>query len=95
MTKLKPCVETTAIAHKALIAREARRVTSYDVALVAGVSQSAVSRCFQPGASVSDATQARVMKAAALLDYIPNAAARSLITRRSNIVAVIDRKSVV
>lgn len=89
MTKLKPCVETTAIAHKALIAREARRVTSYDVALVAGVSQSAVSRCFQPGASVSDATQARVMKAAALLDYIPNAAARSLITRRSNIVAVI------
>ncbi|MPQ56178.1 LacI family DNA-binding transcriptional regulator [Duganella sp. FT27W] len=89
MTKIKPCVETTAIAHKALIAREARRVTSYDVALVAGVSQSAVSRCFQQGASVSEATLARVMKAAALLDYIPNAAARSLITRRSNIVAVL------
>ena len=89
MTKLKPCVETTAMAHKAQITSEARRVTSYDVALVAGVSQSAVSRCFQAGASVSDATLARVMKAAALLDYIPNAAARSLITRRSNIVAVI------
>lgn len=67
----------------------ARRVTSYDVALLAGVSQSAVSRCFKPGASVSKATYARVMKAAATLDYIPNAAARSLITRRSNMVAVL------
>ncbi|WP_371869790.1 LacI family DNA-binding transcriptional regulator [Duganella alba] len=72
-----------------MIARENRRVTSYDVALVAGVSQSAVSRCFKPGASVSKATYALVMKAAALLDYIPNAAARSLITRRSNMVALI------
>ena len=89
MSKPKPCVETSALAHKAVIAREARRVTSYDVAQVAGVSQSAVSRCFQAGASVSEATLTRVMKAAALLDYIPNAAARSLITRRSNMVAVI------
>ncbi|WP_229207664.1 MULTISPECIES: LacI family DNA-binding transcriptional regulator [unclassified Duganella] len=63
-------------------------MTSYDVAQVAGVSQSAVSRCFKPGASVSKATYALVMKAAALLDYIPNAAARSLITRRSNMVAL-------
>jgi DNA-binding LacI/PurR family transcriptional regulator len=69
--------------------REGRRVTSYDVAMLAGVSQSAVSRCFKPGASVSKATYARVMKAAQGLDYIPNAAARSLITRRSNLVAVI------
>ena len=65
-----------------------RRVTSYDVALLAGVSQSAVSRCFKPGASVSQATHAKVMQAAISLDYIPNAAARSLITRRSNLVAV-------
>jgi DNA-binding LacI/PurR family transcriptional regulator len=89
MTKTKPTLEVSATEHKATIAREARRVTSYDVALVAGVSQSAVSRCFKPGASVSKATYARVMKAAALLDYIPNAAARSLITRRSNMVAVL------
>jgi DNA-binding LacI/PurR family transcriptional regulator len=68
---------------------EARRVTSYDVAQLAGVSQSAVSRCFKPGASVSKQTYARVMKAARSLDYIPNAAARSLITRRTNLVAVI------
>jgi len=86
--------KTTALAppaqdHKAAIVRDGRRVTSYDVALVAGVSQSAVSRCFKPGASVSKSTYARVMKAAAGLDYIPNAAARSLITRRSNIVGII------
>jgi DNA-binding LacI/PurR family transcriptional regulator len=74
---------------KALIQQQARRVTSYDVAILAGVSQSAVSRCFKPGASVSKSTYARVMKAAQELDYIPNAAARSLMTRRSNLVAVV------
>lgn len=79
---------------QALIRRESRRVTSYDVASLAGVSQSAVSRCFKPGASVSKATYARVMQAARDLDYTPNAAARSLITRRSNLVAVIIPASV-
>lgn len=66
-----------------------RRVTSYDVARHAGVSQSAVSRCFKPGASVSKKMRARVMKSAELLGYQPNAIARSLITRRSNMVAVV------
>lgn len=89
MSKSKLTVEHFATELKAVIAQENRRVTSYDVAQVAGVSQSAVSRCFKPGASVSKATYALVMKAAALLDYIPNAAARSLITRRSNMVALI------
>ncbi|TWI69193.1 DNA-binding LacI/PurR family transcriptional regulator [Pseudoduganella lurida] len=84
-----PPQEVNLAEHKAAIQREERRVTSYDVAMVAGVSQSAVSRCFKPGASVSKSTYARVMKAAAGLDYIPNAAARSLITRRSNMVAVV------
>jgi DNA-binding LacI/PurR family transcriptional regulator len=89
MSKSKPTVEDSASALKTQIASENRRVTSYDVAQLAGVSQSAVSRCFKPGASVSKTTYAQVMKAAALLDYIPNAAARSLITRRSNMVALI------
>ncbi len=65
------------------------RVTSYDVARQARVSQSAVSRCFKPGASVSKKMRARVMKAAEDLGYQPNAIARSLITRRSNMVAVV------
>lgn len=65
------------------------RATSYDVAELAGVSQSAVSRCFKPGASVSAKMRVKVMKAAKELGYEPNAIARSLITRRSNIVAVL------
>lgn len=64
-------------------------VTSYDVARHAGVSQSAVSRCFKPGASVSKKMRARVMEAAQELGYEPNAIARSLISGRSNLVAVL------
>ena len=89
MTTSKPTAEISATEHQATLTRAARRVTSYDVAQLAGVSQSAVSRCFKPGASVSKSTYARVMEAASRLDYIPNAAARSLITRRSNMVAVL------
>ena len=64
-------------------------MTSYDVARVAGVSQSAVSRAFRPGLSVSDKTKEKVMKAAKKLNYKPNAIARMLITQRSGMVAVI------
>ncbi len=67
----------------------ARDVTSYDVARHAGVSQSAVSRCFNPGASISKATRNKVLAAAEALGYRPNAIARSLITQRSNMVAII------
>jgi len=66
-----------------------RRATSYDVARLAGVSQSAVSRCVKPGASVSKTMRDKVMKAAAELEYQPNAIARGLITQRSNLVAVL------
>jgi len=66
-----------------------RRVTSYDVARLAGVSQSAVSRCFKPGGSASAKTREKVMAAAKELGWQPNALARGLITQRSNIVAVL------
>ncbi len=66
-----------------------KRVTSYDVARVAGVSQSAVSRAFRPGLSVSTKTKDKVMKAAKKIGYKPNAIARMLITQRSGMVAVI------
>ena len=62
--------------------------TSYDVAQRAGVSQSAVSRCFRPGSSISPKTRARVLAAARELGYHPNAMASGLITKRSNLVAV-------
>jgi len=66
-----------------------KRATSYDVARLAGVSQSAVSRCFKPGASISAKTRAKIEKVASELGYQPNAIARGLISGRSNIVAVI------
>ncbi len=66
-----------------------RRVTSYDVAKRAGVSQSAVSRCLKPGASASAKMRERVRRAALELGYTPNAIARSLITKRSNLIAVL------
>lgn len=70
-------------------ATAAKPVTSYDVAALAGVSQSAVSRALTPGGSVSAATRARIMAAVGELGYRPNAIARSLITQRSNMVAII------
>lgn len=64
-------------------------VTSQDVARAAGVSQSAVSRAFNPGAVIAEATRARVRATADALGYRPNALARSLITRRSNMIALV------
>ena len=66
-----------------------KRATSYDVAELAGVSQSAVSRVFQDGASASKDMRDRVLSAANKLGYRPNAIARGLITQRSNMVAVV------
>lgn len=60
-----------------------------DVADLAEVSQSAVSRTFTPGASVSEETRRKVLAAAQRLGYRPNALARSLITRRGRIVALV------
>ena len=69
--------------------RSARlRATAHDVARRAGVSQSAVSRAFTPGASSSAAMRERVLRAAAELGYRPNLIARSLITRRTGMVGV-------
>ncbi len=62
--------------------------TAHDVARVAGVSQSAVSRAFTPGASISAATRAKVAAAARALGYRPNLIARSLITQRSGTIGV-------
>lgn len=60
-----------------------KSTTSYDVARLAGVSQSAVSRAFSPKASISKATRARVLEAAHELGYQPNAIARSMSSARN------------
>ncbi|AXI45439.1 LacI family transcriptional regulator [Sulfitobacter sp. SK012] len=66
-----------------------RKITSHEVAEKAGVSRSAVSRVFTPGASVSKDTAAKVRKAAHELGYRPNVLARSLITGRSRIIGLV------
>ena len=65
------------------------RVTSQQVAQRAGVSQSAVSRVFTKGASASEATEAKVRKAAEELGYRPNILARSVKTGRSRIIGLV------
>lgn len=65
------------------------KITSTDVARLAGVSQSAVSRVFTPGASVSKKTADKVSAAAEELGYRPNVLARSLITGKSKIIGLI------
>lgn len=65
------------------------RVSSIDVARLAGVSRSAVSRTFTEGAYVSEQTRAKVLKAANALGYRPNAIARGLSKRRTGIVGVV------
>jgi len=64
-------------------------VTSEDVARLAGVSRSAVSRTFTPGASVSADVRHRVQEAAKTLGYRVNRLARSLISDQSNLIGVV------
>jgi len=65
------------------------RVNSHDVALAAGVSPSAVSRAFTPGASVAPKKKALILAAARKLGYRPNIMARAIAKGRSNVVGLI------
>ena len=64
------------------------KVTSLEVAALAGVSQSAVSRVFTPGSSVSPKTAEKVRAAADKLGYRPNVLARSLKSGKSRIIGL-------
>ena len=64
------------------------RPRAADVAARAGVSESAVSRTFREG-SVSAHVRARVQAAARELGYRPNALAQTLLSRRSNVIAIL------
>ncbi|WP_371170080.1 LacI family DNA-binding transcriptional regulator [Aliiroseovarius sp. 2305UL8-7] len=65
------------------------KVTSQQVAERAGVSQSAVSRVFTPGASASKKTVEKVRKAAADLGYRPNVLARAMVSGKSRIIGLV------
>ncbi len=66
-----------------------KRATSYDVAKLAGVSQSAVSRTFSPTGSVSRKTREKVLAAAQTLAFAPNPIAQSLSIGRSQLVGLV------
>ncbi|MGB5823113.1 MAG: LacI family DNA-binding transcriptional regulator [Proteocatella sp.] len=68
-----------------------RLVTSVDVARLAGVSQSSVSRVFNSDSDreVKANTREKVMEAAEALGYKPNIIARSMISRKTDIIGVV------
>jgi DNA-binding LacI/PurR family transcriptional regulator len=66
-------------------------VNAMEVAKLANVSQSTVSRVYSPGSNVSEKTKRKVMEAAATLGYRPNAFARGLIMNKSNIIGLAMR----
>jgi LacI family transcriptional regulator len=63
--------------------------TSRDVAKVAGVSQTTVSRVLQNRGNVEESTRQRVLKALEDTGYVPNLQARAMRMRRTGLVGVV------
>jgi LacI family transcriptional regulator len=72
-----------------------KRVTSFDVAELAGVSRSTVSFVFnqERQARIRPETQQKVREAANKLGYYPNASARALASNQSNTIGLIMTRS--
>ncbi|CDQ19002.1 DNA-binding transcriptional regulator, LacI/PurR family [Halobacillus karajensis] len=69
-----------------------KKVTATDVARLAGVSQSSVSRVFSSNSSsVTKEKRKAIIEAANKLGYQPNAIARGLITNKSHIIGIVMR----
>jgi DNA-binding LacI/PurR family transcriptional regulator len=66
-----------------------RRITLEHVARSAGVSRATASRVLNGDRRVSEPARAAVEAAVRTLGYVPNPAARSLVTRRSESIAVV------
>ncbi|GAA1743048.1 LacI family DNA-binding transcriptional regulator [Luedemannella helvata] len=69
--------------------RSSGRPTLDQVAARAGVARATASRVLNGSAQVSDASRELVEQAAADLGYIPNVAARSLVTHRTDSIALV------
>lgn len=70
---------------------DSKRVTSREVAEHAGVSRTTVSLVLNnvQGVQISEKTRQRVIESALALDYVPNAAAQALASRRAQIIGII------
>ncbi|MFT9114003.1 MAG: LacI family DNA-binding transcriptional regulator [Acetobacter malorum] len=84
-----PCFSRYGTPHQPKETKTIRSVTSIDVAKLAGVSQSAVSRAFSSNASISAKTRERVLAAAATLGYRPNRIPSIMLSGRSHMVGVV------
>ena len=73
----------------------AKRITSQDVAEKAGVSRTTVSFVLNDvqGVHISPATRQRVLETARELNYVPDAAARALASRRAQIIGLLLTRS--
>ncbi|MDK2840353.1 MAG: LacI family transcriptional regulator, repressor for deo operon, udp, cdd, tsx, nupC, and nupG [Thermosipho sp. (in: thermotogales)] len=68
-------------------------VTIHDVAKLAGVSKSTVSRAISNSKLINEDTRQKVLQAAEILNYKPNAIARAMITKKTkNIGFIIYQK---
>lgn len=68
---------------------DVRAPNIYDVAGRAGVSHQTVSRVINNHASVRPATRERVLDAMQTLGYVPNQAARTLVTSRTGLIGIL------
>jgi LacI family transcriptional regulator len=66
-----------------------KRATITDVARVAGVAPSTVSRAFSNPGRVNAQTRAEVLEVAEQLGYVPNQTARTLVSGRTNTLALL------
>ena len=70
--------------------RRSKRVTLRDIAEVAGVHVMTVSDALNNTRSVAPATRARIKAIAQEMNYVPNFAARALVTGRTGIIAILS-----
>ena len=73
------------------MATDIKTATSKDVAKLAGVSQSTVSRVFNKKSqcNVSETVRQKVIDVANEIGYVPNIIARGLVSKRTNMIAVV------
>src|SRR5262245_42699743 len=72
------------------MARKQQRATLEDVAREAGVSMMTVSRVINNEGRISDMTRQHVFEVIEKLDYRPNRAARTLVTHKTFVVALVE-----
>lgn len=66
-----------------------KKSTSVDVARLAGVSQTTVSRAFNNPDSVNPETLQKILQASEELNYVPNILAKNLVSHQTNLIGVI------